>query len=118
MKTKQPAIRSNGRKTAAEKVHADTWVLRLYVAGEIPKSISAVKNLKLICEDRLKGNYHLDVIDLVKNPRLAHDDQILAVPTLVRKLPLPVRNIIGDLSNTQCVLAGLEIIDSGSVKRM
>jgi circadian clock protein KaiB len=87
----------------------DHWALRLYIAGQTVKSVTALNNLKLICEEQLKGKYHIEVIDLVKNPQLARDNQILAVPTLVRKLPLPVRNIIGDLSNTERVLVGLDL---------
>ncbi len=101
--------------TTRPKKHAvgagsDTWILRLYVAGETPKSVSAFENLTRICEERLQGKYSIEVIDLVKNPRLAHDEQILAVPTLVRKLPEPVRSIIGDLSDTERVLVGLDIV--------
>ena len=83
--------------------------LRLYVAGQTPKSLTALKNLKKICEEHLQGRYRLHVIDLVKTPQLAHDDQILAIPTLVRNLPEPIRKIIGDLSDTQRVLLGLNI---------
>ena len=83
--------------------------LRLYVAGQTPKSLVALKNLKKICEDHLQGRYCLHVIDLVKTPQLAQDDQILAIPTLVRNLPQPIRKIIGDLSDTQRVLVGLDI---------
>jgi circadian clock protein KaiB len=83
--------------------------LRLYVAGQTPKSLIALKNLKKICEEYLHGRYRLHVIDLVKTPQLAHDDQILAIPTLVRNLPEPMRKIIGDLSDTQRVLFGLNI---------
>jgi circadian clock protein KaiB len=83
--------------------------LRLYVAGQTPKSLVALKNLKKICEDHLQGRYRLHVIDLVKTPQLAQDDQILAIPTLVRNLPQPIRKIIGDLSDTQRVLVGLDI---------
>ena len=79
----------------------------MYVAGQIPKAVTAFNNLKLICEEQLNGKYHIEMIDLLKNPQLARDHQILAIPTLVRKLPLPVRNIIGDLSNTERVLVGL-----------
>jgi circadian clock protein KaiB len=93
------------------KARSDKWILRLYVAGQTPKAITAFNNLKLICEEQLKGKYHIEVIDLLKHPQLARDNQILAVPTLVRKLPLPVRNIIGDLSNTERVLVGLDLID-------
>ena len=87
----------------------DAWILRLYVAGQTPKSITAFKNLKAICEEQLKGKYQIEVIDLIKNPQLCREDQILAVPTLVRKLPAPVRKIIGDLSNTDRVLVGLDL---------
>jgi circadian clock protein KaiB len=84
----------------------EVWNLRLYVAGQTPKSIAAFANLKHICEEHLAGQYHIEVVDLQKNPTLARGDQILAVPTLVRKLPEPVRKIIGDLSNTEKVLWG------------
>jgi circadian clock protein KaiB len=83
--------------------------LLLYVAGQTPRSTAAFDNLKRLCEERLKGRYSIEIIDLLKNPRLAKDDQILAIPTLVRKLPLPVRRIIGDLSNTEKVLVGLDL---------
>ena len=85
------------------------WLLRLYVAGQTPKAITAYANLKQICEEHLQGSYEIEVIDLLVNPLLAKDDQILALPTLVRKLPEPVKKIIGDLSNTDRVLVGLDI---------
>src|SRR5689334_601762 len=85
------------------------WELRLYVAGQTPKSLRAFANLKRICEEHLAGVYHIEVIDLLKNPQLAAGDQILALPTLVRKLPEPVRKIIGDLSDTERVLVGLDL---------
>lgn len=85
------------------------WNLRLYVAGQTPKSLQAFANLKRICEEHLRGLYHIEVIDLRKSPQLAHGDQILALPTLVRKLPEPVRKIVGDLSNTERVLVGLDL---------
>jgi circadian clock protein KaiB len=85
------------------------WELRLYVAGQTAKSLQAFANLKRICEQYHPGEYHIEVIDLLKNPQLAKGDQILALPTLVRKLPQPVRKIIGDLSDTQRVLVGLEL---------
>ena len=88
---------------------SDAWILRLYVAGQTPKSITAFRNLKAICEEQLKGKYQIEVIDLLKNPQLCREDQILAIPTLVRKLPAPVRKIIGDLSNTERVLVGLDL---------
>ena len=87
----------------------EKWTLRLYVAGQTPRSLTAFANLKQICEEHLKGRYEIEVIDLMVNPALAKDDQILALPTLVRKLPEPVRKIIGDLSNTERVLVGLDL---------
>lgn len=96
------------RKSRA-KNPAESWQLRLYVAGQTPKSITAFANLKKICEEHLEGRYRIEVIDLTKNPALAKGDQILALPTLVRKLPEPVKKIIGDLSNTERVLVGLDI---------
>lgn len=86
-----------------------TWELRLYVAGKTLKSVTALENLKRYCEEHLKGQYTIEVIDLVKNPQLAEGDQIFAVPTLVRKVPQPIRKIIGDLSNEEKVLVGLNI---------
>jgi circadian clock protein KaiB len=96
------------RKTRAT-TGAEVWQLRLYVAGQTPKSIAAFANLKRICEEHLEGKYRIEVIDLMVNPQLARGDQILALPTLVRKLPEPVKKIIGDLSNTERVLVGLDI---------
>ena len=101
------------KKTAKKKPTApspDAWNLRLYVAGQTPKSITAFSNLQKLCEEHLKGKYKIEVIDLLQNPQLAKGDQILALPTLVRKLPVPVRKIIGDLSNTERVLVGLDLI--------
>ncbi len=85
------------------------WELRLYVAGQTPNSLAAFANLKKICEEHLAGKYQIEVVDLLENPTLARGDQILAVPTLVRKLPEPVKKIIGDLSNTERVLVGLDL---------
>lgn len=85
------------------------YELRLYVAGQTPKSIAAFANLKKICEEHLAGEYHIEVIDLLKEPQLASGDQIIAIPTLVRKLPAPIRKIIGDLSDTERVLVGLNL---------
>lgn len=85
------------------------WNLRLYVAGQTTKSIAAFANLKRICEEHLAGQYTIEVIDLLENPRLAEADQIVAIPTLVRKLPEPVRKIIGDLSDTERTLVGLQL---------
>ena len=86
------------------------WELRLYVAGQTPKSIAAFTNLKRVCDEHLAGKYRIRVIDLLKNPQLAEGDQIIAIPTLVRALPAPVRKIIGDLSNTERVLVGLQLL--------
>ncbi len=87
----------------------EAWELRLYVAGITPKSVEAFANLKKICEEHLAGKYHIEVIDLMENPRLARGDQILAIPTLVRRLPPPLKKIIGDLSDTERVLVGLNL---------
>ena len=87
-----------------------TWRLRLYVAGQTPKSIAALANLKRLCESHLAGRYRLEVIDLVSSPHLARRDDIVVVPTLVRKLPPPLRKIIGDLSNVERVLVGLDVL--------
>ena len=83
--------------------------LRLYVAGQTPKSVAALANLKRFCEEHLAGKYKIEVVDLVENPKLARSDQILAIPTLVRRLPEPIRKIIGDLSNTERMLVGLDL---------
>lgn len=96
------------RKVKDEQIEK-RWQLRLYVAGQTPKSLAAFANLKRICEEHLQGMYSIEVIDLLVNPQLARGDQILALPTLVRKLPEPVMKIIGDLSNTERVLVGLDI---------
>lgn len=88
---------------------SEVWDLRLYVAGQTPKSLAAFANLKQLCNEYLPGKYYIEVIDLVENPQLAKADQIVAIPTLVRKLPEPIRKIIGDLSNTERVLVGLEL---------
>jgi circadian clock protein KaiB len=87
----------------------EQWLLRLYVAGQSPKSLTALTNLRRLCEEHLAGRYHIEVVDLVENPQLAADHQILALPTLVRQLPPPLRKIIGDLSKTERVLVGLDV---------
>jgi circadian clock protein KaiB len=99
---KRRAANANGRS-------GKVWQLRLYVAGQTPKSLAAFSNLKQICESHLKGRYRIEVIDLVERPLLSRGDQIVAIPTLVRKLPVPVRKIIGDLSDTERVLVGLDL---------
>jgi circadian clock protein KaiB len=85
------------------------WNLRLYVAGQSAKCVAAVRNLNKFCEENLAGRYQIEVVDLLENPRLARDDQIVAIPTLVRKLPTPLRKIIGDLSNTERMLVGFDL---------
>ena len=116
MKIKDDKLKTSRRKNQPAKARSDKWVLRLYVAGQTPKAVTALNNLRLICEEQLHGKYHIKVIDLLENPQLARDNQILAVPTLVRQLPLPVRNIIGDLSNTERVLVGLDLKEQGARK--
>ena len=106
-KKENPGKRIKKRKPI--KTADDKWVLRLYVAGQSPKAITALANLKKICKEQLGGKYSIDVIDLLINPQLGKEDQILALPTLVRKLPVPVRKIIGDLSDTERVLVGLDL---------
>jgi circadian clock protein KaiB len=94
---------------SAAAVQPELWELRLYVTGRSPKCIRAIENLQAACEQYLEGRYHIEVVDLLENPRLAADDQILAVPTLVRKLPPPIRKIVGDLSDTDRLLVGLQV---------
>jgi circadian clock protein KaiB len=93
----------------ANKKDPDSWELRLYVAGKTPKSVRALENLQRICEEHLAGKYHIEVVDLLVHPQLAKGDQIVALPTLVRKLPEPIRKVIGDLSNTEKTLVGLQL---------
>jgi circadian clock protein KaiB len=106
-----PATKTKARarpgKPAPRKPVA--WNLRLYVAGQNPTSVRAFANLKLLCEEHLKGRYHIEVVDLRKNPQLARGDQIVAIPTLVRRFPQPLRTVIGDLSNSVRLLVGLDL---------
>lgn len=97
--------------TSASQTPGDleVWELRLYVAGQTPKSLQAAANLQRICEEHLPGRYKIEVVDLLKNPRLAKEDEIVAIPTLVRKLPDPIRRVIGDLSNVEKALIGLQL---------
>jgi circadian clock protein KaiB len=99
-------VRSGGPRGAKP---VPKWQLKLYVAGNTPKSVAALANLKRYCEQHLAGQYEIEVVDLLVNPQLAAGDQILAIPTLVRKVPIPIRKIIGDLSNEEKVLVGLDI---------
>ena len=98
------------KKRGESKGAVKTWELRLYVAGQTSKSMAAFSNLKKLCEEHLQGQYRIEVIDLLENPALAKGDQIFAIPTLVRKLPEPIKKIIGDLSNKERVLVGLNLI--------
>ena len=104
----RPGPRGNGRPARPRRT-AETWQLRLYVAGRSPKSVAAYANLVRICEEHLGGRYTIEVVDLLKSPHLARGDQIVAIPTLVRKLPEPMRRIVGDLSNTDQTLVGLQL---------
>jgi circadian clock protein KaiB len=106
MSTRHPAA---ARKTASAPGKVPEWQLKLYVAGQTAKSMAALENLKRVCETHLAGRYHIEVVDLLVNPKLAAGDQILAVPTLVRKFPEPIRKIIGDLSDEDRVLVGLDV---------
>jgi circadian clock protein KaiB len=123
--TRLPRIRKKSRKlataarlTAARKARAASgeYLLRLYVAGHTPKSLQAFANLRQICEEHLAGRYRIEVIDLIENPALARGDQILAVPAVVRQLPPPVKKIIGDFSNVDRVLVGLELRPLGKAR--
>jgi circadian clock protein KaiB len=96
-------------KKASKKPPEETWELRLYTAGQSPKSMTAFTNLKKICEEHLHGRYTIEVIDLLKHPKLAAGDQIVAIPTLIRKLPEPLRRIVGDLRDTEKALVGLQL---------
>ncbi len=97
------------KRGATKSARSNSWELRLYIAGQTPNSIVAIANLKKICEDQLKGKYRIEVIDLLKKPQLAKGDQIVAIPTLVRRLPPPVKKIVGNLSKTERALVGLDI---------
>jgi circadian clock protein KaiB len=110
MKTKNSAPT---KKKPSKKVRRDFWELRLYIAGLSPNSVAAIANLKKICEEQLKGKYRIEVVDLLEKPQLAKGDQIIAIPTLVRRLPPPVKKIIGNLSKAERALVGLDIQPAG-----
>jgi circadian clock protein KaiB len=101
--------KNSPNKRRPAKSSSDFWRLRLYIAGQTPNSIVAIANLKKICEDQLRGKYRIEVIDLLEKPQLAKGDQIIAIPTLVRRLPPPVKKIIGNLSKTESVVVGLDL---------
>jgi circadian clock protein KaiB len=104
-----PVARPKVKRAPRKKQPATIYILKLYVAGLSPKSVTAIANLNKICEENLQGRYQLEVIDLYQQPQLAEGEQIIAIPTLIRKLPPPLRRVIGDLSNTASVLLGLDI---------
>lgn len=108
-KPPKPAAPKKEKAETTEEAKGEFFNMRLYVAGQTPKSLDAFANLKKICEEHLKGKYTIEIIDLLVNPKLAQGDQILAIPTLVRRLPEPIKKIIGDLSDTERVLVGLDI---------
>ncbi len=108
---------ARNRSSKPDLDSAERWNLRLYVAGETPKCVQAFEHLKRICEEHLQGRYSIEVIDLLKNPTLASGDQIIAIPTLVRQLPPPVKKIIGDLTNTERVIVGLNLVPIAHEKR-
>jgi len=106
---KSVAKKSPAKKGPAKTGESDFYRLRLYIAGQTPNSVAAIANLKKICEDKLKGKYRIEVVDLLVKPQLAKGDQIIAIPTLVRRLPPPVKKIIGNLSKTESVIVGLDL---------
>ena len=106
---KKPAKPAKEETPTGANGEAEVWELRLYIAGQTPKSVAAFANLKKLCEEHLHGRYKIEVIDLMQHPQLAAGDQIVAIPTLVRKLPEPLRRIVGDLSNTERTLVGLQL---------
>lgn len=109
--------RGPATRTANDANGHPSWKLRLYVAGETPRSLAAIENLRRICADYMGTRYEIEVVDLVKNPGLAREDQVLAIPTLVRQIPPPAKKIIGDLSNVERVLVGLDVLKAGSIVR-
>lgn len=113
-RTAPAGTNARGQGPSAPRARGTTWELRLYVAGYTERSLRALDNLRRICEERLAGRYRLEVIDLLRRPELARGDQILAVPTLVRMFPQPVRRVIGDLANTERVLVGLDLREGAS----
>ena len=117
VKARPAAKAAPKRKPATKRAESaneapDRWNLRLYVAGQTPRSLTAFSNLKRLCDQHLAGRYQIEVVDLVKQPQLAQGDQIIAIPTLVRKLPEPIRRVVGDLSNIERVLVGMDLKES------
>jgi circadian clock protein KaiB len=112
-----PSLKEIFKKGAAANQQEEVWELRLYVAGQTPRSLAAFSNLKKLCDEHLAGRYTIEVVDLLKHPQLAAGDQIVAIPTLVRKLPEPLRKIVGDLRDTERALVGLQLRPAGSEHR-
>lgn len=112
--TARSKARTAGTKTKKNVRRSEVWLLRLYTAGQSAKSVLAFANLKKICEEHLKGRYEIEVVDLLEKPQLAKGEQIVAIPTLVRRLPHPIRKIVGDLSNTEQALVGLQLRPRGA----
>lgn len=112
------AAPTKNRKRTTTAANEDVWELRLYVAGQTPKSVAAFANLKKLCEENLPGRYKIEVVDLLQQPQLAAGHQIVAIPTLVRKLPEPLRRIVGDLSNAERTLVGLQLRSLASAEEM
>lgn len=112
----KPRSSASSKKTAVKK--DNVLVLRLYIAGQTPKSLKALTNLKKLCAEHMSDSYQIEVIDLLKKPHLAQQDQVLAIPTLVRNLPVPIRKIIGDLSDTDRVLLGLDLSGARSTRAL
>ncbi len=106
---KNAARKRPAKKRADRTSRSDFFILRLYIAGQTPNSVTAIANLKKLCEEKLKGKYRIEVVDLLEKPQLAKGDQIIAIPTLVRRLPPPVKKIIGNLSKTESVIVGLDL---------
>ena len=109
MSKKKVLISTEAFERSLASPQKETYILRLYVTGTTPQSVRAITNIKKICEEKLKGRYELEVVDLYQQPQLAQEEQIIAAPTLIKKLPLPLRRIIGDLSNTERMLVGLDL---------
>lgn len=114
-RAKRATTAGKGARNADEEVR---WNLRLYVAGQTPRSLMAFANLKRFCEEQLAGRYQIEVVDLLKRPELAEGDQVVALPTLVRKLPEPIKRIVGDLSNTERVMVGMDLKQIAGFKRL
>lgn len=108
-------IKKKSKPVKRKRTNSNKWHLRLYIAGQTERSQTAVRNIEFLCKEYIKGKYKIEIIDLIKNPKLAKGDQIFAIPTLIKKVPRPVRKIIGDLSDIEKVIVGLDLKSSGSV---